>query len=374
MDALRTKLLAWYARERRDLPWRRSGDPWAILVSEIMLQQTRVEVVVPYFERFLARFPTPQDLAAGADDEVLRLWAGLGYYRRARNLKAAAAAIAERHGGAFPRTHAEILELPGVGRYTAGAVASIAFGLPEPLVDGNVARVLARLFVEPGDLRRPAEARRFWSLAAELLDPERPGDFNQALMELGATVCLPRSPRCLLCPLQDSCLARKQGAIDRFPTPRTRRPSVAVELAAALVLKDGAVGLVRRAPGSVMEGLYDLPAVEIESGADAVASVTALLRERFGIRVKGAELCGAARHTITHRKVRASVVACSHAGRQTASLIRETRAERPGAGIAPIADAAGLRFAGPGELVRLGLSSLARKLLAAGARPAADQG
>jgi A/G-specific adenine glycosylase len=198
---LRAALLAWFDRNRRELPWRRTRDPYAIWLSEVMLQQTQVATVIPYWERFLARFPTVTALAEAPLDEVLSLWSGLGYYSRARNLHRAANEVVARHGGALPASHAALLALPGFGRYTAGAVASIAFGLPEPLVDGNVARVFSRACAiegAPGDRERE---KKLWAEAARWVQGERPGELNQALMELGATVCTARSPRCGLCPL-----------------------------------------------------------------------------------------------------------------------------------------------------------------------------
>jgi A/G-specific adenine glycosylase len=221
--SLRRDLLSWFDRHRRDLPWRRTQDPYRIWVSEIMLQQTRVEAVLPYYERFLARFPSVHELASAPVDDVLALWSGLGYYRRARQLHAAARRIAE--AGEFPRTLDRLLELPGIGAYTAAAVASIAFGVAAPVLDGNVERVMARRLALAEDPRRGASRARLLAAAATLLDPSRPGDSNQALMELGATLCLPRQPRCLLCPLRPGCGAAAAGRPELYPPPRRRRPT-----------------------------------------------------------------------------------------------------------------------------------------------------
>ncbi len=342
-----------------------------MLVSEFMLQQTRVEAVIRYFDRFIARFPDPASLAAADEAELLRLWSGLGYYSRARNLRRAAQHVVEQHGGAIPADVEQIRELPGVGRYTAGAIASIAFSLPEPLVDGNVARVLARLFLVEGELRQPQAAKRFWELASELLDRDRPGDFNQALMELGATVCLPRTPRCLICPLAHACAARKQNVVDRFPTPRARRESVPVRVAAALIRKSGKVGLVRRRTGTLMGGLFDLPAIELAADADARRALTRFVAESLGVKVRSLEPLGEAKHTITFRRIRAEVYDAFFAGHETGALsqlVRDAAADTRT--VAPIADESGLRFVDPDEIDGLGLSALARKMLDLAAKEA----
>ncbi|MBC7172514.1 MAG: A/G-specific adenine glycosylase, partial [Polyangiaceae bacterium] len=211
-DSIRSALLEWFDRAQRDLPWRRTLDPYAIWVSEVMLQQTRVETVIPYYERFLTRFPTPAALAEAEEDAVLAAWSGLGYYRRARMLHAGAREVVATYGGAVPEAREARLALPGVGRYTAGAIGSIAFGKPEPIVDGNVARVLSRVrFIETPPGRADTE-RRLWDEAERLVYGERPGALNQALMELGATVCTPSSPRCTECPIARACAARSKGA------------------------------------------------------------------------------------------------------------------------------------------------------------------
>lgn len=222
--ACRSALLAHFERHGRDLPWRRSRDPYAIWVSEVMLQQTRVETVIPYYTRFLERFPTPRALADAPLESVLAAWAGLGYYRRARLLHAGARAVVAQHGGVLPGDVKALRALPGVGDYTAGAIASIAFGLPEPVVDGNVERVIARLFALRGDPRRAPTRARLWALARRFADCDRPGDVNQALMDLGATVCLPVHPRCLLCPVRRFCAAHAQGDPERYPERRPRIP------------------------------------------------------------------------------------------------------------------------------------------------------
>ncbi|MEZ4469232.1 MAG: A/G-specific adenine glycosylase [bacterium] len=218
---VRAPLLAWYDAHRRTMPWREAPSPWRTWVSEIMLQQTRVESVIPYFHRFLERFPDPAALAAAPLDEVLALWAGLGYYSRARSLHRAAQQVVERHGGEIPNDPEAFGALTGVGPYTRGAVMSIAFGRAEPLVDGNVVRVISHLDHIAEDPRRPAVSRRFWARAGELVVGERPGDLNQALMELGALICTPRSPLCLVCPVASDCDARAAGTQEACPSSRS---------------------------------------------------------------------------------------------------------------------------------------------------------
>jgi A/G-specific adenine glycosylase len=230
----RKQLIAWFRQFQRDLPWRRDQDPYRVWLSEIMLQQTRVTAVIPYFERFLERFPDLRTLAEAPQEEVLRLWSGLGYYSRARNLQKAAQEIVAKHGGVFPETVEDALALPGIGAYTAAAILSIAHGEELAVLDGNVARVLARLDAIRGDLRQPRRWQGLQGKANLLLDRGSPGDWNQAMMELGATICTPRSPQCLLCPVAGSCEARKLGIAEILPEKRRKREPVTVLLAAAV--------------------------------------------------------------------------------------------------------------------------------------------
>jgi A/G-specific adenine glycosylase len=297
---LHRQLLGWYDRQRRNLPWRRSRDPYAIWLSEVMLQQTQVSVVLPYWESFLRRFPDVRALAEAPLDAVLAAWRGLGYYARARNLHQAAQAIVRDHGGRFPRTVESLGALPGFGRYTVGAVASIAFGLPVPLVDGNVARVLARLFAIEGAAGDTAREKVLWRLAEALVEGERPGDWNQALMELGATVCRPESPSCLLCPLREECRALAMGAVDRIPAPRPRAARRAMRLAVAVVRRGSSVLLVRREGTGLFGGLWELPAVEVAGAGDMRA---ALESAWDGVEVAERPLATVER-TLTHRDLR----------------------------------------------------------------------
>jgi A/G-specific adenine glycosylase len=236
LATFRRELLAWFRQYQRDLPWRRTNDPYRIWLSEIMLQQTRVTAVIPYYERFLARFLDIHALAAAPQEEVLRLWSGLGYYSRARNLHRAAQEIVAKHGGLFPQAVKDALELPGIGSYTAAAILSIAYGAKHAVLDGNVARVLARLFAVQGDLRDGKRWRSLKESADALLDPQSPGDWNQAMMELGATLCTPQSPQCLLCPVSQFCQARKLGLADSLPARRKKRATEKIVLAAAVLL------------------------------------------------------------------------------------------------------------------------------------------
>lgn len=260
---MRAELLRWYDAHRRDLPWRREPTPWRVWLSEVMCQQTRVDSVVGYFERFVARFPTPAALAEAPVDDVLSLWAGLGYYARARNLHAAARQVVMLHGGEVPGDPDAFGALNGVGPYTRGAVQSIAFGHRVGVVDGNVERVLCRLDAVRDDPRTPAIRRQLWARADALVPAERPGDFNQALMELGATVCTPRSPRCEACPLAPDCVAHHTGQAETLPNKPRRVKRKAVDVVCGLVREPGgAVWLARRPESGLLGGMWELPSVE----------------------------------------------------------------------------------------------------------------
>jgi A/G-specific adenine glycosylase len=237
LSRFRKNLLSWFRKFQRDLPWRHTKDPYRVWLSEIMLQQTRVAAAIPYYKRLLERFPDVRALADAPQEEVLRLWSGLGYYSRARNLQKAAQQIVAKHEGAFPGSEEAALALPGIGNYTTAAILSIAYGKKLAVLDGNVARVLARLGAVRGDLRANGRWQQFQLTADTFLDPHAPGDWNQAMMELGATVCTPRSPQCPLCPLAEFCKARKSGLVDVIPEKRKKRPTVEITLA-ALVFVD----------------------------------------------------------------------------------------------------------------------------------------
>ncbi|MBI1898084.1 MAG: A/G-specific adenine glycosylase, partial [Acidobacteria bacterium] len=256
---MRAALLGWYGQSRRDLPWRRTRDPYRIWVSEVMLQQTRVAAVLPYYERFLARFPDIGALARASEEEVLKLWSGLGYYSRARNLSKAA----RQAGGPFPRSYDGIRSLAGIGDYTAAAIASIAFDLPYPVLDGNVVRVLARLTAEPGDVSAPDTRRKLHGLAGSLLERARPGEFNQALMELGATVCLPRAPQCHACPLARWCRARAEGCQAELPVKAGRlKPFRQIRTLLFIKCAVGVLMWQRSAESRRLAGFWELPECE----------------------------------------------------------------------------------------------------------------
>lgn len=316
MTAART-LLEWYRREARDLPWRRTNDPYAIWVSEIMLQQTRVETVVPYFQSFLRRFPTVERLAAASDQEIQASWAGLGYYRRARQLQAAAKQVAAA-GGRLPRTVEGWRSLPGVGAYTAAAVASIAFGVAAVALDTNVERVMARRLGIAEGARSRSSRQRLLEAAEALLVPGAVGAGNQALMELGARICTPRNPSCPACPLGDSCLARQTGTPERYPEPRRRRAPERQRRIAAAVAWDQRWLLVRRPDDApVLPGTWELPWVEAAAGRAAAASSFA---EHYGGQWRLGAPLGGIRHSITYRQIEIEVVA---AGLESSDAIAE---------------------------------------------------
>lgn len=259
IPVLRKKLLAWYRREARDLPWRRSRDPYAIWVSEIMLQQTQVDTVIPYYERWLKKFPDIRTLAEAPLEEVLSAWAGLGYYRRARMLHQAANVLVEKHRAAMPAKAAELIKLPGIGRYTAGAVASIAFGERTPLVDGNVIRILTRIFAIGSDTLKPSTQEELWKLAGKLVPEKHAGDFNQSLMELGALVCAPQNPRCGVCPVRRECQAHAKGEEIKYPFKSRREKLEKIRNFTLVFRRGGSVWLKRQPAEARWGGLWMFP-------------------------------------------------------------------------------------------------------------------
>lgn len=305
------RLRSWYDANRRDLPWRRTRDPYRILIAEYLLQRTRIAFGTPYYERFLARFPTVRDLAASSLDDVLSVWEGLGFYRRARNLHAAAQAIVKRFGGEIPRSYDDLESLPGIGPYTAGAVASIAFGIPVPAVDGNVIRVIARLFRIRDDVTKGAALRRIAEIAARLVSPDRPGTFNQAMMELGSTVCTPTSPACERCPLEDLCLARAAGEERELPVAVQKRSAPVVPVVFALVEARGRVLLVRRPAGQLLGGLWALPGGERPAKGDERKALPAMVRDQTGVAVDVGPRWSRVDRTFSHRKWSGSIYRCT---------------------------------------------------------------
>jgi A/G-specific adenine glycosylase len=343
------RLLAWYDGARRDLPWRRAPSAWKTLVSELMLQQTGVAVVVPFFERFLARFPDARALAAADEGEVVALWSGLGYYTRARNLHRAARAIVERHGGEVPGREDDLGALPGVGPYTAAAVAAIAFGAPTFALDGNAARVMARLHGVRDPIDRPATRAALRAAGQALVPAARAGDFAQAVMELGALVCTPRAPRCDACPLRAACRARRDGDAAALPVKSARPERPRVRVACACVVRGGRVLLVHSDVG-LLAGTWTLPSAAI--GADGASAGAARAAARAaGVTVGRLALRGQVRHVFTHRDVTADVFEA---------------APRPGS---RVAEGGERRWVDPGALEALGISTFTRKTLAAALGP-----
>lgn len=316
------RLLKWYDRERRELPWRTargtSGavDPYRVMVSEAMLQQTQVATVVPYFERFVQEFAGFRELAEADEQRVLRLWQGLGYYSRARNLQRAAKVVMDEHAGRLPASVEALRRLPGVGRYTAGAVASIAFDCKAPIVDGNVARVVCRLDRIETDPREKATVERLWRRAEELLPGTRCGDFNSALMELGATVCTPRSPKCLLCPVSAHCEAFSAGVQERIPPPRTAKPTPLV-LRDVVCVRHGDCWLIEQRPAKGRwAGMWQFVTVPTVNGSPVIE----------GVALSGrAEQIGEVEHALTHRRYRFRVF---RAAVKRGSKIGETNARK----------------------------------------------
>jgi len=307
---LQTALIDWYEMRKRDLPWRKTRDPYAIWVSEVMLQQTQVKTVLGYYERWMQRFPSVHALAAAEDADVLHAWQGLGYYSRARRLLAGARAVAERHAGKLPRDVEALLALPGIGPYSAGAIASIAYGLPEPIVDGNVVRVLSRLFALRGDPAKAPLKQELWRLARELVPASDPSTFNQSLMELGATICTPTSPRCPECPVAKQCQALAQGLERELPQLAKRKAPTEVATAAAYVRRGDAV-LLRQVPDDAARwaGLWVLPFAELSRTEKAPAGALRALTE-IGVAASVGTTLREARHTITRFRITLSIVEC----------------------------------------------------------------
>ena len=305
-------LLDWYDRHKRPLPWRADQDPYRVFVSEMMLQQTQVKTVIPYYERFMRELPDWKSLAKAREEKVLKLWEGLGYYRRARNLKAAAQMVVKDFGGLLPNTLEEITRLPGVGPYSAGALLSIAHQKPHPLVDGNVIRVFARLFLLKGDLKTGTNHQNLWEIAAKLLSQKRPGDFNQALMEIGATVCLSENPQCLLCPLRRFCGAAQGGVQSEYPQNAPRQALIEVPMAAFLIRFKKKVLVKKRSEEERwLKGLWEFPSAEGKNFEEARRKLEVELRttaQRRALRE--------VRHQITNHKIRLRLFPASVTGFQ----------------------------------------------------------
>ncbi len=309
-SAIRANLLRWFEAEARDLPWRRTRDPYLIWVSEVVLQQTRVEQGLPYYERFVNAFPTVQVLAAAPIDQVLKLWEGLGYYTRARNMHLAAQRVVSEHHGVMPE-RADLLQLlPGVGRYTAAAVASIAYGEAVAVVDGNVKRVLSRLFNIEDCIDDTAVEHQLWERANRLVPRRSPGDFNQAMMELGARICTPRKPDCAGCPVNAQCAAYGLGVAEARPVRKAKTPPKQKELLTAVIQEDGSYLLVRRPDEGLLGGLWEFPSFELDSAREHAPYIEAQCRTELGVTVKAGGILATVKHAYTHFKVNMTVYAC----------------------------------------------------------------
>lgn len=300
---LAAALLSWYDRHARSLPWRGHPDPYAVWVSEIMLQQTRVETVIPYFLRWIERFPTLAALAAASEQDVLSVWEGLGYYSRARNLHRAARQVVEAHAGQLPRTRAELERLPGIGRYTAGAIASMAYGQDEPALDANIRRVLARVFDVSLPARSPQGEARLLQLARQVLPPGHAGDFNQALMDLGSAICTPHNPACLLCPLQTFCQAYQLGVQEQRPVLEAKAPVPHYTVTAAIIHRAGQVLLARRPSQGLLGGMWEFPGGKLEPGETLAQGLAREIQEELGVVVAVGADFGIYHHGYTHFKV-----------------------------------------------------------------------
>lgn len=309
--ALRQQLLAWYRSQGRDLPWRRTRNPYAIWISEIMLQQTQVKTVIPYYERWLEAFPTVQTLASAPQQRVLKHWEGLGYYARARNLHRAAQQVVAEYNGEFPKSLVGAIALQGIGRTTAGGILSAAFNLPVAILDGNVKRVLARLVALPSP---PSKAlHQLWALSEQVLDPDQPRDFNQAIMDLGATLCTRHNPACLLCPWQSHCAAYNQNAVTNFPMTEPRKPLPHKHIGVAVITDEqGNILIDRRKQEGLLGGLWEFPGGKIEPGESVEDCVIREIKEELGIEIAVGSRLITIEHAYTHFKVTLNVFNCKY--------------------------------------------------------------
>lgn len=343
----RRRLLVWYAKHARDLPWRRDRDPYQVWVSEVMLQQTQVETVKPYFARFTERFPTVAELADAHEQDVLRLWEGLGYYRRARGLHAAAKQIVSEHGGLFPSDVQTLQTLPGIGRYTAGAIASIAFDKRAPILEANTIRLLTRLIAYDGDPTSSAGQKRLWAVAEELLPTKRIAEFNQALMELGSLVCTPKEPNCKQCPVEALCVANQRGCVESLK-PTTKKQQFTEVREAAVVVWNGGEVLVRQCPPNERwAGLWDFPRFAIDSEGPLFAQneIVAKVRQMTGVECTPGPLLKTLKHGVTRFRITLDCYQAERVGGRLRSTAK-----------APV------RWVTPNDLTDLPLSVTGRKL------------
>lgn len=322
LDSIRAKRLArniaaWFEKSPRDLPWRKTYNPYGVWIAEIMLQQTQVDTVVPYYQRFLARFPDLKSLSRASEDDVLLLWSGLGYYSRARNLLRAARIIETKHQGHIPSDVDALKQLPGIGLYTAGAIASIAYNQPAPIVDGNVARVLSRLYALPDSPDSNAGKTVLWSLAEAFVRTATPRSLNQGLMELGALICTPRSPRCVDCPVKRSCQAKREGNPEEFPITAAKPPVQSIREYFAVITRNGRVMMAKRRPDVHYAGLWDLPRIEARNGR--MAGISAAFQSQCGLVISGLKVLDRREYGIMNRRVEAVFLACHYKGKPAPS-------------------------------------------------------
>jgi A/G-specific adenine glycosylase len=307
-EKIQSKLLRWFKKNGRDLPWRKTRDPYAIWVSEIMLQQTQVETVIPYYKKFLKSFPTIHHLAKSDLSKVLKVWEGLGYYSRARNLHQASKIIANHSNGKIPDKLKDLLNLPGIGRYTAGAILSIAYNKKAPILDGNVKRVLSRLFVVSGNPKKTEEF--LWPLSESLIPKGSPGAFNQALMDLGSMTCTPKNPNCLSCPLKNLCQGYLSGKPESYPLRSVKKKVPHIEAIAAVIQKHGKVLLRQRPPKGLLGGLWEFPNWPIDGKKDLKEYLRLKVKSDFGLKVKCKENLGPFKQTYSHFKLTLHVFKC----------------------------------------------------------------
>ncbi len=309
---LQKSLTRWYVKYHRELPWRKTTDPYLIWISEVMLQQTRVDTVIPYYKKFIERFPVIGDLAESDLALVLKHWEGLGYYTRARNMHQAAGIICKEYGGKLPEDQEELLRLPGVGDYISAAVGSIAFHLPVAVIDGNVKRILARLFMESMPVNDSAAKKHFGDLALGILDRENPGQFNQAMMELGQRVCKPKGPDCGHCPLKKYCKACKNNMTASYPVKIPKKPVPLRKMIFAVVIRKGKWLIIRRPDSGLLGGLWEFPGKEIPPAQNSDDEVAGMVIQKAGIQIQINRKLGNVRHVYTHFRVSAAVYLCTY--------------------------------------------------------------
>ena len=345
---IQKRLLLWFEANKRDLPWRHGYSPYAVWISEVMLQQTQVKTVVPYYERWMERFPDVRSVAPAAEEELLKYWEGMGYYSRARNIHKTARILVDEFRGNFPRDHRAILKLPGIGRYTAGAIMSFAFNEEYPAVDANIERVLARLFNVETPVREKIARDFLWKTAEELIPKGKARKFNQALMELGAVVCLPKNPACLHCPLKGLCKSFQAGIAEKRPVFARRKAAVAIEVAIGVLFRDGKIFIQKRPPWGLMPHLWEFPGGKLKNGETPREALVRELREELSVDVCRLERITTLKHAYTSFKVTLHAFSCA--------LCQEDREPVPSAAV----DA---RWVLPAELDLYAFPAANRKLI-----------